>query len=79
MTSGFLIMNQSTKIPNFFQIIYHSIKDLIKAGEHDVATVNGKIKSCFSHLSRTKMTHPHVVKSIMRILLLKKSASYCVS
>jgi len=38
------IYNKKNETINFFQIIHHSIKDLIEAGEHDVFTVNGKIR-----------------------------------
>jgi len=38
------IYNKKNESINFFQIIYHSIKDLIEASEHDVFTVNGKIR-----------------------------------
>jgi hypothetical protein len=36
--------NKKNETINFFQIIYHSIKDLIEAGEHDVFTINGKFR-----------------------------------
>jgi hypothetical protein len=42
-TNNFSPMNQSTESPNIFQLIYHSIKDLIKAGQHDIFTIDGKI------------------------------------
>lgn len=34
---------QLSESSNIFQIIYHSIKDLIEAGEHDIFNINGKI------------------------------------
>jgi hypothetical protein len=43
-TSRFSTINQSNESYNFFQVIYHSIKDLFEAGQHDVLTINGKIR-----------------------------------
>jgi len=42
-TIRFSTINQSNESYNFFQVIYHSIKDLFEAGQHDVLTINGKI------------------------------------
>jgi hypothetical protein len=39
------MMNQSIELPNIFQLIYRSIKNLIEAGEHDILTINGKMKT----------------------------------
>jgi hypothetical protein len=44
-TIGLSLLNQSAESPNIFQIIYHSIKDLIEASEHDILTITGKTSS----------------------------------
>jgi hypothetical protein len=43
----FSTFNQSIKSRNVFEILYHSIKDLVKASEQDVLTINGKIRIFF--------------------------------
>jgi uncharacterized protein YabN with tetrapyrrole methylase and pyrophosphatase domain len=43
-TTRFSTFNRSNESENVFQIIYHSIKDLVEAGEQDVFTISGKIR-----------------------------------
>jgi len=40
----FSVLNQSNESLNIFQIIYHSIKQLIEAGQHDIYTISGKVR-----------------------------------
>ncbi len=81
VTSHFSIMNQSIKSANIFQFIYHSIKDLIEAGEDDIFTVTGKIlrekSSYFSCLKKkTKIASLRSVNSIVRIESSPRKASH---
>jgi uncharacterized protein YabN with tetrapyrrole methylase and pyrophosphatase domain len=43
-TIGFSTFNQSTESSNFFENVYHSIQDVVKASEQDIYTITGKIK-----------------------------------
>lgn len=54
-TRPFPPLNQSSGSANFFQVIYHFIKDVIEAGQHDISMINGKVNMLYkSHFFMPK-------------------------
>lgn len=39
--------NQSNRLKNIFDAVYHSVKEFIKASEQDILMINGKLETLY--------------------------------